>query len=294
LEEGRGVSADWPQLFTKLKLLENNIIVDTSASGDLIAQYAPALSAGISIVAANKKGSSGPQKDYDLFASLTSNAVGPKLYIECNVGAGLPVISSLKGLIAAGDQVVTVEAVLSGTLSFIFNTFNAERSFSSVVRLAKQKGYTEPDPRDDLSGADVARKILILSRIAGLKMEMADVKIVPLLSAKVSAASSVDEFFTLLEAEDAEYEAIRAKAASEGKALRFVAKLDMETKVASISLMAVDNSHPMFPLQGADNIIVYKTRYYSERPMVIIGPGAGAAVTAGGVFSDIILCSMGQ
>jgi len=299
LESGRGAKTNWPDLIAKLVQLNTassiSIVVDTSASADLITQCYPlALEKGLSIVAANKKGSSGSQKDYDLFQSLTSNAVGPKLYIECNVGAGLPVISSLKGLLSAGDEVITIEAVLSGTLSFIFNTFNATQTFSTVVKMAKQKGYTEPDPREDLSGLDVARKILILARIAGLKLDLSDVKITPLLSQQVLDASSVDEFFTLLQQEDSAYEAKRAMAETEGKRLRFEARLDMAKKSCVVSLVAVPQSNPMYHLQGADNIIVFHTRYYHDRPLVVMGPGAGADVTAAGVFTDILLCTMGQ
>jgi aspartokinase/homoserine dehydrogenase 1 len=192
----------------------------------------------------------------------------------------------MNDLLLSGDQVLRIEGVLSGTLNFIFSSFVEGKKFSEVVLEAKSKGYTEPDPRDDLNGMDVARKILILSRESGLEMELDDIKVENLVPESCRGEMSIDEFFVSLEQHDGYFEKLRKKAADEDKKLRYMAVLS-EGKV-NIQLGSVDQQHPFYSLSGSDNIILLTTERYHDRPMVIRGPGAGAAVTAAGVFADII------
>ena len=265
--------------------LPNCVFVDNTANKDLPSYYESILNASISIVTPNKTANSGTYKDY-LKLQNAANKRGVKFLYETNVGAGLPVINTLKDQLQSGDRIIRIEAILSGTLSYIFNNFKSGVKFRDVVLEAKQKGYTEPDPRDDLSGFDVARKILILSRETGLALELADIKIEQILPESSVNAKTIDEFFKSLENENAHFENKLKKAESEGKVLRFIAKL--EDGKASISLESVDSNHPFYSLTGSDNIISYTTVRYKDCPLVIKGPGAGAEVTAAGVFSDII------
>ncbi|MDR2445199.1 MAG: bifunctional aspartate kinase/homoserine dehydrogenase I, partial [Spirochaetaceae bacterium] len=209
----------------------------------------------------------------------------PYLY-EVTVCAGLPVISTLRDLHLSGDRVLRIEAVLSGTLSFIFNNFDGKTTFSALVREAKSKGYTEPDPRDDLNAMDAARKALILARECGLPLEFSQVSIEALLPEACFRAPDVDAFFTELEKSDAGFEKRRAAACAEGKQLRYVAVI--EAGSARISLRAEPPESPFRSLVDSDNIVVITTERYSKLPMVIKGPGAGAQVTAAGVFADIV------
>jgi aspartokinase/homoserine dehydrogenase 1 len=209
-----------------------------------------------------------------------------KFLYETNVGAGLPVINTLNDLLLSGDKVIRIEAVLSGTLNFIFSSFNAGTKFSDVVKEAKAKGYTEPDPRDDLNGMDVARKILILSREAGSNMDLNDVLVENLVPDDCRGEISIDEFFKRLEKYDGQFEAMRKAASDKKEKLRYMAVL--ENGEAKIRLGSVDEQHPFYSLSGSDNIILLTTERYHDRPMVIRGPGAGAHVTAAGVFADII------
>ena len=205
---------------------------------------------------------------------------------ETNVGAGLPLISTLADLINSGDQILKLEAVLSGSLSFIFNNFKGEKSFHSIVSEAKELGYTEPDPRIDLSGKDVRRKLIILAREIGLDMEADDVEIKGILPKACEDAPTVDAFFKELEKANDHFEKMRKEAAKEGKKLRMIAQL--ENGKAKIGMQAVDTTHPFYSLSGSDNMIVFTTERYKERPLVIRGPGAGAEVTAAGVFAEIL------
>ncbi len=211
---------------------------------------------------------------------------------ETNVGAGLPIINTLNDLIHSGDRILRIEGILSGTLSFIFNTFcapanpDAPATFSSIVREAKKRGLTEPDPREDLSGADVRRKLLILARESGLFLEASDVTVENILPQPCIDAPTVDAFFAELERQDGHFEAMRREAAGAGKVLRFVAKL--EEGKAGVVLQAFDQSHPFYFLNGSDNMVAFSTERYRERPLVVRGPGAGAEVTAAGVFAEVI------
>jgi bifunctional aspartokinase / homoserine dehydrogenase 1 len=264
--------------------LPNSIFVDCTSSERVAEQYPSILEANISIVTPNKKANSGTWVRYQLLKE-TANKKGVRFLYETNVGAGLPVINTLNDLLWSGDKVVRIEAVLSGTLNFIFSSFNRGTQFSEIVKEAKQKGYTEPDPRDDLSGTDVARKILILSRETGLQLELSDV-VVENLVPKDCQAGSVDDFFSKLRSHDKEFETLRESAEAKGEKLRYMAVLE-DGKV-KVGLASVGNDHPFYSLSGSDNIILLTTSRYHERPMVIRGPGAGAEVTAAGVFADII------
>ena len=265
--------------------LPNSCFCDCTASEDIAASYEKILQCSIPIVTPNKKANSGKLDYYKKLTSYSRERGIPYLY-ECTVGAGLPVISTLRDLTLSGDRVIRIEAVLSGTLSFIFNNFDGSKTFSALVRDAKAKGYTEPDPRDDLNAMDAARKALILARECGMSMEFANVNIEPILPAACFKAKSIDAFFLELEKADADFEKRRAKAAGEGKALRYIAVI--EEGKARISLRGEGEGSPFRSLVDSDNIVVITTNRYSKLPMVIKGPGAGAQVTAGGVFADIV------
>jgi bifunctional aspartokinase / homoserine dehydrogenase 1 len=265
--------------------LPNSIFVDCTSSTDVTAFYEEILAANISIVTPNKKANSASMPSYKRLKE-TAFKRGVKFLYETNVGAGLPVINTLNDLLLSGDKVVSIEAVLSGTLNFIFSSFVEGRKFSDVVLEAKAKGYTEPDPRDDLNGMDVARKILILSRETGLDMELDDIKVENLVPESCRGEMTIDQFFNSLEKYNGEFELLRKKAADKNEKLRYMAVL--EGGKVKIQLSSVDQAHPFYSLSGSDNIILLTTERYHDRPMVIRGPGAGAAVTAAGVFADII------
>lgn len=265
--------------------LSNSIFVDCTSSPDVTSFYESILSANISIVTPNKKANSGSMESYTRLKDIAFKR-GVKFLYETNVGAGLPVINTMNDLLLSGDNVLSIEAVLSGTLNFIFSSFNEGTKFSEVVREAKAKGYTEPDPRDDLNGMDVARKILILSRETGLSMELDDIKVENLVPESCRKDMSVDDFFKCLERHDDDFEKLRKEASAKGEKLRYMAVLDRDK--VKIGLSSVGQAHPFYSLSGSDNIILLTTARYHERPMVIRGPGAGADVTAAGVFADII------
>ncbi|ADQ16393.1 aspartate kinase [Leadbetterella byssophila DSM 17132] len=288
LEDGEVVNQS--EFFEDMQALNlsNSVFVDCSADKNIIQYYAPLLQSNISIVTPNKVANSGSYEEYALLRDISKRRNVKFLY-ETNVGAGLPIINTLQGLINSGDQIQKIEAVLSGTLSYIFNTFDIDRSFVDVVKEAKEKGYTEPDPRDDLSGTDVARKILILARECGIKLELEDVEITPILSERALAAPTVDAFYQVLEEENEIYAKQIQTAHEEGKRLRFIARF--EEGKAKIGLTAVDATHPFYSLAGSENIVSFTTDRYLHNPLVIKGPGAGAEVTAMGVFADIISLS---
>lgn len=265
--------------------LPNSIFVDCTSSEEVTTHYESILSANVSIVTPNKKANSGSMEKYRLLRS-TAFRRGAKFLYETNVGAGLPVINTMNDLLLSGDKVIRIEAVLSGTLNFIYSSFVEGKRFSDVVKEAKAKGYTEPDPRDDLNGMDVARKILILSREAGWDLELGSIKVENLVPDDCRGDLSIEEFFARLEKHDNTFEALRAEAAAKKEKLRYMAVLD--NGVVSIRLGSVGETHPFYSLSGSDNIILLTTERYNDRPMVIRGPGAGAHVTAAGVFADII------
>ncbi|MDR0502645.1 MAG: bifunctional aspartate kinase/homoserine dehydrogenase I [Treponema sp.] len=265
--------------------LPNSCFCDCTASEETSALYEKILHHAIPIVTPNKKANSGALDYYRRLTTYSRERGIPYLY-ECTVGAGLPIISTLRDLSLSGDKVLRIEAVLSGTLSYIFNNFDGSKTFSALVREAKSKGYTEPDPRDDLNAMDAARKVLTLARECGLSIEFSNVKIEPILPAACFKAKDIESFFTELEKSDADYEKKRAKAAAEGKQLRYIAVI--EQGKAHLAFRAEEDGSPFRSLVDSDNIVVITTNRYSKLPMVIKGPGAGAQVTAGGVFADIV------
>jgi aspartokinase/homoserine dehydrogenase 1 len=265
--------------------LPNSAFCDCTADDAVSARYAEILEGAIPIVTPNKRANSGALSYYRKIVNYAKERGIPYLY-EVTVCAGLPVISTLRDLFLSGDKVRRIEAVLSGTLSYIFNNYDGTVPFSALVRQAKEKGYTEPDPRDDLNAMDAARKALILARECGMPLEFSAVAVEPLLPAACFDAPSVEEFFTELEKADADFEARRARAAAEGKALRYVAVI--EEGAVRLSLRAEGAESPFRSLVDADNMVVITSQRYSTLPMVIKGPGAGAQVTAGGVLADIL------
>jgi len=269
--------------------LPNSVFVDCTADKNIVQYYYSLLSGSVSIVTPNKVANSGRYEQYFILQKAAQKH-GVKFLYETNVGAGLPIINTLQGLITSGDKINKIEAVLSGTLAYIFNNFKVGDRFVDVVKEAKAKGYTEPDPRDDLSGQDVARKILILSREAGLKLEPEDVINSNLLNDACLNAPSVEAFFEELEKDNDRFEKLLKNAEENDEVLRFVASLDSENN-ASIGLKTVGRLHPFFNLAGSENIISFTTERYKYNPLVVKGPGAGAEVTASGVFADIMSIS---
>ncbi len=268
--------------------LQNAVFIDNTASDDVANYYEAILDLSISISTPNKIATSSEYLHYQRLKQLAQHR-GVQFMYETNVGAGLPVITTLSDLINSGDRILKIEGVLSGSLSFIFNSFKEGVNFSDIVKEAQELGYTEPDPRTDLSGMDVRRKLIILARETGLPLEGKDVKIESILPKACMEASDVPSFFEEVEKANSIFEEKREQAAKAGKVLRMIATLD-EGK-ASIGLKAVDVNHPFYSLSGSDNMIVFTTDRYKERPLVIRGPGAGAEVTAAGVFAEIIKIS---
>ena len=262
----------------------NSVFVDCTASSDVAGLYQEFLEHNISVVAANKVAAS---SDYATYQKLKSTARqrGVKFLFETNVGAGLPIIRTMNDLLNSGDKILKIEAVLSGTLNFIFNKISADVPFSETVRLAKEEGYSEPDPRVDLSGKDVIRKLVILAREAGYRIEQSDVE-KHLFVPDSFFRGTLDEFWKNLPSLDADFERRRKVLESEGKRWRFVSRY--ENGKASVELCEVGREHPFYTLEGSNNIILLTTERYKEYPMQIQGYGAGAGVTAAGVFADIM------
>jgi len=279
--------ADLKEFVHKMKAmnLPNCVFVDNTASANPVNFYQAILESSISIVTCNKIGNSAEYAQYESFKNA-ARKYGVDFYYETNVGAGLPIIRTLKDLMMSGDNLFSIEAILSGTISYIFNNFKDEVRFHEIVKDAQEKGYTEPDPRDDLNGKDFMRKMLILARDAGYPLEAEDVSIQSMLPPACMAAESVADFYQELENNAAYFEDLKKQAADGGKVLRYIGKLE-DGKVA-ITLQMVDDAHPFYMLSGSDNIISFTTDRYKVRPLVIKGPGAGAEVTAAGVFADII------
>ena len=282
-----GEKADLSSFVQKMKEmnLPNCVFADNTASIQPIAFYHEIFSSNISIVTCNKIGNSGSLDQYKLFRD-TARLHGVDFFYETNVGAGLPIVKTLKDLMLSGDRILSIEAILSGTISYIFNNYKGDISFHDVVKQAQEKGYTEPDPRDDLRGTDFMRKMLILARDAGYELEAEDVIIENMLPQPCLDAQSVDDFYLALKEEHAFFEDMKNKSEMDKKVLRYIGKL--EHGQVKISLQMVDDAHPFYALSGSDNIISFSTERYSERPMVVKGPGAGAEVTAAGVFADIV------
>ncbi|MCE1199572.1 MAG: bifunctional aspartate kinase/homoserine dehydrogenase I, partial [Marinilabiliales bacterium] len=262
----------------------NSVFVDCTAEQRVAGKYRTILDNFISIVAANKVAAS---SDYEAYRELKTLAAthGVKFLFETNVGAGLPLISTINDLMRSGDRIVRIEAVLSGTLNFIFNTLSSDIPLSKAIQLAKEKGFSEPDPRIDLSGVDVVRKLVILGRESGYRLSQEDVvqrRFIP----DQYFASTLEDFWKDIPQMDALFEAERLQLEAGKKRWRFVGL--MEDGKASVSLRVVDPGHPFYDLEGSNNIVLLTTERYNESPMLIKGYGAGAAVTAAGVFADLI------
>jgi len=262
----------------------NSVFVDCTANADVASLYKDLLNNNVSVVAANKIAASSSYANYSELKRIARNR-GVKYLFETNVGAGLPIIKTINDLLASGDKILKIEAVVSGTLNFIFNKISADVPFSETIRLAKEQGYSEPDPRIDLSGKDVIRKLVILAREAGYMLEQEDVE-KHLFVPDEFFEGSLDDFWKNIPTLDADFEARRQKLEEENKHWKFVAKL--EDGKGSVSLQEVSRSHPFYGLEGSNNIVLLTTERYNEYPMMIQGYGAGASVTAAGVFADII------
>lgn len=265
--------------------LRNAVFVDNTASADIASQYEHILKNSISISTPNKIAASSSLKYYEELKHLAKKR-GVSFRYETNVGAGLPVLNTLRDLINSGDKIRKIEGVLSGSLSYIFNTFTAKDNFSEVVKKAQDLGYTEPDPREDLNGGDIKRKITILARESGASIEMKDVKVDYLLPASCRKAEGIKDFYEELEKKNEHFRSLISKADSAGQKLRLIAKY--ENSKATIKLEAINEDHPFYSLKGTDNMIIFTTERYKELPLVVRGPGAGAGVTAAGVFAEII------
>lgn len=261
----------------------NSVFVDCTSNPEIARLYLPLVENNINVVTASKIAASGPYETYSDLKKIARKK-DVRFLFETNVGAGLPIIGTINNLINSGDRILRIEAVLSGTLNFIFSTISSEVSFEQAIRMAAEAGYAEPDPRVDLSGIDVMRKLVILARESGYRAELDDVSLTPLLPDELFR-SSVDDFYRALPAESERMEQLRRKAEAEGKRLRFIATLDCGK--LSVGLREVDASHPFYNLEGSNNVILITTQRYREYPMVIKGYGAGADVTAAGVFADI-------
>ena len=262
----------------------NSVFVDCTANADVASLYKDFLNNNISVVAANKIAASSSYANYCELKQIARSR-GVKYLFETNVGAGLPIIKTINDLIASGDKILKIEAVVSGTLNFIFNKISAEVPFSETIRMAKEEGYSEPDPRIDLSGKDVIRKLVILAREAGYMLEQEDVE-KNLFVPDEFFQGSLEDFWKNIPSLDADFEARRKVLEAENKHWKFVAKL--EDGKGSVSLQEVSRSHPFYGLEGSNNIVLLTTERYKEYPMMIQGYGAGASVTAAGVFADII------
>ncbi|HEX9653797.1 MAG TPA: bifunctional aspartate kinase/homoserine dehydrogenase I [bacterium] len=261
------------------------IFLDCTASDEVVKYYERILNLGISIITPNKRANSSTYEQYRRLKELAIRR-GVRFFYGTNVGASLPIISTLNDLTLSGDQILKIETVISGTISFIFNSFDGSRRFSEIVHEAKAKGFTEPDPRDDLNGIDVARKLLILARETGVACELSDISVENLLPEECRKASSVADFFDALQQHDDYFAQKLQEAHKAGKVLRYIGTI--EEGKARVALQAVSESHPFYHLSGSDNIIAMTTSRYREQPLVIKGPGAGADVTAAGIFADVI------
>ncbi|MGH8177462.1 MAG: bifunctional aspartate kinase/homoserine dehydrogenase I [Steroidobacter sp.] len=266
--------------------LPHAIIIDCSSSADIVARYPAWLASGIHIVTPNKKANSADLEFYTRLHEARRQGNAHYLY-EATVGAGLPVIQTLRDLRDTGDEIRRIEGMLSGTLAYLFNVWDGSEPFSSVVRTAKAKGYTEPDPRDDLSGMDFARKLIILGREMGLRLELGDVQLESLVPPALGACGP-EEFLDRLPEFDAPMAQRLKVAHSHGRVLRYLGSLDASTGKASVGLVELDRSHTFANINLTDNVVRFLTQRYNQNPLVVQGPGAGPEVTAGGVFADLL------
>ena len=281
------VAADYARFFAHLKVdhLPHTVIIDCSANQEVANRYHDWLAAGVHVITPNKKANSGALAYYDSLKVARRQSGAHYLY-EASVGAGLPVIQTLRDLRETGDDIASIEGIFSGTLAYLFNVYDGTAPFSAIVRDAKQRGYTEPDPRDDLSGTDVVRKLIILGREMGLKLEMADVRVESLVPGDLTGGSSED-FLAQLSRYDAQMARRYTAAKARGRVLRYVGRLSAAGE-ATVGLEELDAKHAFANIALTDNVVRYSTSRYCDNPLIVQGPGAGPAVTAGGVFADLL------
>jgi len=290
-----GEAGDFAKMADFLKSkAPNAVIFDTTAAEPVSEMYATWLKKGVHVVTPNKKVGSGPIARYNECIK-NSKESGAIWGYETTVGAGLPIVGTLKkDLLQTGDKIVKIEGIFSGTLSYIFNTFKPGMKFSDVIADAKEKGFTEPDPRDDLGGVDVARKVVILARECGMKVELSDVPIKSLVPDALSdwqpkeGEVMADAFVKEMAAFDDEKTALMAEAEKDNMVLRFVGSIDVKNQKCSVKLDKYPKTHPFAGTQYADNIVAFDTERYVPQPLVVQGPGAGAAVTAAGIYADFL------
>jgi bifunctional aspartokinase / homoserine dehydrogenase 1 len=286
LESGAAADLDAFVRHVDAAHLPHAVIVDCTASAAIARHYPAWLAAGIHVVTPNKQAGSADLASYRQLAAAR-RAGGSHYLYEATVGAGLPIVQTLRDLRETGDRIVRIEGLLSGTLSYLFNVWDGERPFSSVLRDAKAQGFTEPDPRDDLSGMDVARKLIILAREIGLDLELEDVALEGLVPASLQSGSA-DQFMARVPQVDAVMHARFERARANGTVLRYVGRLDVETRHATVGLVELDRSHLFANVGLTDNVVSFTTSRYDRNPLVVRGPGAGPEVTAGGVFADLL------
>ena len=281
------VPADYARCFAHLKVdhLPHTVIIDCSASQGVADRYHDWLAAGVHVITPNKKANSGPLAYYESLKAARRHSGAHYLY-EATVGAGLPVIQTLRDLRETGDDIASIEGIFSGTLAYLFNVYDGTEPFSAIVRDAKERGYTEPDPRDDLSGTDVARKLIILGREMGLKLEMSDVRVESLVPGDLTGGSSED-FLAQLPRYDGQMAQRYSAAKARGRVLRYVGRLTA-AGAATVGLEELEVRHAFANIALTDNVVRYSTARYCDNPLIVQGPGAGPAVTAGGVFADLL------
>lgn len=265
--------------------LPHTVILDCSGSDDVAARYPDWLVAGIHVITPNKQAGAGPIERYRAIRAAAA-AGGARFRYEATVGAGLPIVQTLRDLIDTGDELIAVEGIFSGTLAWLFNRYDGSTPFSALVREARELGYTEPDPRDDLSGIDVARKLVILAREAGRELSLAEVAVENLVPASLQGAGR-EQFMARLEELDAPMQARLADANARQCVLRYVARLDRDGR-ASVGLTQLPRTHAFANLRLTDNVVQFTTRRYCDNPLIVQGPGAGPEVTAAGVFADLL------
>ncbi|MGC8517270.1 MAG: bifunctional aspartate kinase/homoserine dehydrogenase I [Steroidobacteraceae bacterium] len=288
--EHSGVPADLERFLEHVRVdyLPHTVLIDCTASGDVAARYAEWLRAGIHVITPNKKANSADMAFYRALQAARRAGAAHYLY-EATVGAGLPVVHTLRDLRETGDEIVSIEGIFSGTLAYLFNVYDGRTPFSDIVRDARQRGYTEPDPRDDLSGMDVARKLIILGREMGLELELSDVRVESLVPPGLERGS-IEEFMSRLPRSDAAMRERFEAARDAGRVLRYVGRLGADGQ-ASVGLVEFEANHAFANIALTDNVVRFATRRYCDNPLIVQGPGAGPEVTAGGVFADLLRLS---
>jgi aspartokinase/homoserine dehydrogenase 1 len=285
--ETRSVATDFDRFLEHVRVdyLPHTVIIDCTASADIAKRYPDWLAAGIHVITPNKKANSADLPFYRRLREARRTGSAHYLY-ETTVGAGLPVVQTLRDLRETGDEIRSVEGIFSGTLAYLFNTYDGRTSFSDIVRDARQRGYTEPDPRDDLSGMDVARKLIILGREMGLDLEMSDVQVESLVPPGLESGS-IEDFMARLPEFDSSMNDRLETARSHNKVLRYVGRLTADGK-ATVGVVELDSKHAFANIALTDNVVRFATRRYCDNPLIVQGPGAGPEVTAGGVFADLL------